>query len=141
MLDGDNVEEQTAAAQAIWTLSFDESVRQCMLKDEACLNALKIASQHDREQVYTAAKGALWIIQRTSTNKSKTIFCALCNGSVLKGLFQLSLNMKHAPIPWKLYSISPSPGIDIACSFAKRSSKSRHQSEIACTKVKLRAPN
>ncbi len=65
------MEEQAAAAQAIWTLSFDELVRQSMVKDEPCLNALKKASQSEKEQVYTAAKGALWIIQRTSTSKSK----------------------------------------------------------------------
>ena len=71
MLEAESVEEQGAAAQAIWTLSFDELVRQNMLKDEACLNILKKATQSDREQVHTAAKGALWIIQRTSTSKSK----------------------------------------------------------------------
>ena len=67
MLNFNLVDEQRAAARAIWNLAFDEEVRKKIKDHPGLVEALeKLAKNSDDEQVRKSCKGALWVIQEKS---------------------------------------------------------------------------
>ncbi|XP_077867610.1 uncharacterized protein LOC102806025 [Saccoglossus kowalevskii] len=56
--------EQVAAANALWNLTFDDTVRMKIKDNGDCILALQQLSRTGSDKVKTAANGALWVIGR-----------------------------------------------------------------------------
>lgn len=63
MLQYDDVREQSSAARILWTLLFDETVREKFVKDEQELATLLENLKDSKDKsVSSNARGALWFI-------------------------------------------------------------------------------
>ena len=60
MMQYKNVDGQRAAAIALWSLSFDQNVKQKIIEEPQCMETLEKLANSEEDHVRKAAKGALW---------------------------------------------------------------------------------
>lgn len=63
MLQTSDDEEQLAAGKALWTLAFDDGVKQKIIEQPGCLEALEALTTSEKGTVRQTVKGALWVIK------------------------------------------------------------------------------
>ena len=64
-------EEKAAVCQAIWTLSFDDSVKQKILDEPECVENIEKLTEHEHKQVKKSAKGAMWKLKKEEAHGKK----------------------------------------------------------------------
>ncbi|CAH1775998.1 unnamed protein product [Owenia fusiformis] len=70
-------DEQSLAAQGLWTLAFDETNRRAIREEEGCIPALQeLASKSKSEAVIHATRGALWVIEEKCFPTEKIVALA-----------------------------------------------------------------
>ena len=69
MMQYKDEEEQLVAAKTVWTLSFDPTVKQRLVEDEGCLQALETLAISENRGVKKMAQGALWKIKEDENKK------------------------------------------------------------------------
>ena len=85
--------EQTAAAHAIWNLSFDKDVRKKITARPELVNALEnLANNSDNGEVKESCKGALWVLREKSMESAKTLERAKTKLTKEKGGFHSFAN-------------------------------------------------
>ena len=62
MLQYPDEEEQQAAIRVLWTLAFDDKIRDQIHHQEGCVEALEALAKSEVDGVRNAACGALWVI-------------------------------------------------------------------------------
>ena len=70
MLGAKSEEKQYTAARLLWTLSFDEDVKQRIIAEPGCVDALNELTASQNSGVKKQASGTLWKIQEDQNKKS-----------------------------------------------------------------------
>ncbi|XP_064596403.1 uncharacterized protein LOC135463013 [Liolophura sinensis] len=71
MLQHDDIREESMAARAIWTLSFDKNVRQKILEMTELIDMLEKMTQSPDENLSKSCIGALWVIREEADNPNR----------------------------------------------------------------------
>ncbi|KAJ8035980.1 hypothetical protein HOLleu_19825 [Holothuria leucospilota] len=64
MLDSEDILEQEAATQALWSLSFDSSICTLLSTNDKALNSLKALQSSESKTVEMSAKGTMWMLRQ-----------------------------------------------------------------------------
>ena len=71
MLQAKDDKKQFAAARLLWTLSFDAQVKQQIIDQPDCVDALTTCSQSDNSGVKKQANGVLWKLKEDENKKTE----------------------------------------------------------------------
>ena len=63
MMQYTDVDEQCSAARALWSMSFDQEVKQKIVEEPQCVETLEKLANSEAAHVRKAAKGALWKLE------------------------------------------------------------------------------
>ncbi|KAI8503143.1 hypothetical protein Bbelb_189640 [Branchiostoma belcheri] len=72
VLETGNELEKTEAANTVWTLAFDDDVREKIMAEPELVPSLEKLETSTNESLKSAALGALWVIRKTGEERPKT---------------------------------------------------------------------